>query len=75
MLKPPKAAPIEPYKPEHINAFIKVLDYDWQVATTTRQKMLAARDRSVLLSLRRDATCRISVRAPLTRGEGGKLSY
>jgi len=36
VLKPPKAAPIEPYKPEHINAFIKVLDHDWQVATTTR---------------------------------------
>ena len=48
VLKPPKAAPIEPYKPEHIDAFLKILEHEWQVATTTRQKMLAARNRAVL---------------------------
>lgn len=48
VLKPPTAAPIEPYKPEHIDAFVKVLDHDWQVARTTGQKMLAARDRAVV---------------------------
>ena len=48
MLKPPTAAPIEPYKPENIDAFVKVLDHDWQIARTTRQKMLAARDRAVI---------------------------
>lgn len=48
-LKPPEAAPIEPYKPEHIDAFIKLLDRDWQVASTARQKMLAARNKAVLL--------------------------
>jgi len=31
-----------------MKAFVKVLDHDWQVATTTRQKMLAARDKAVL---------------------------
>lgn len=41
-LKRPEAAPIEPYKPEHIDAFIRLLDRDWQVASTARQKMLAA---------------------------------
>ncbi len=49
ILRPPKAAPIEPYKPEHIEAFLKILDHEWQVATTTRQKMLAARNRAVLM--------------------------
>lgn len=48
ILKPPKSAPIEPYEPQHMKAFVKVLDHDWQVATTTRQKMLAARDKAVL---------------------------
>jgi len=48
ILKPPKPAPIEPYEPQHMKAFAKVLDQDWQVATTTRQKMLAARDKAVL---------------------------
>lgn len=48
MLKPPKAAPIEPYKPEHIDAFVKVLDHDWQTASTSRQKILAVRDKAVL---------------------------
>jgi site-specific recombinase XerD len=49
VLRQPKAAPVEPYKPEHIGAFLKVLDHEWQTATTTRQKMLAARNRAVLL--------------------------
>ena len=50
-LNPPKSAPIEPYKPEHIDAFVKILDYDWHVAKTTRQKMLAATDKAVLFLL------------------------
>jgi len=50
-LKPLKSAPIEPYKPEHIDAFVKILDYDWHVAKTARQKMLAARDKAVLFLL------------------------
>ena len=48
-LKAPKPPPIEPYRPEHIGQMLKVLDHDWQVAATARQKMLAARDRAVLL--------------------------
>jgi integrase/recombinase XerD len=51
ILKPPKAAIIEPYKPEHIDAFLKILDYQWQTATTLRQKMLAARNKAVLFLL------------------------
>ena len=35
VLKRPIAAPIEPYKPEYIDAFVKVLGHDWQVARTT----------------------------------------
>jgi integrase/recombinase XerD len=48
ILKPPDAALIEPYKPEHIATFFKILDNDWRTATTPRQKMLAARNRAVL---------------------------
>ena len=47
-LKPPDTAPIEPYTADQIHAFVKVLDHDWQVAATTRQKMLAARDKAVI---------------------------
>lgn len=68
MLKPPKAAPIEPYKPEHIDAFVKVLDYDWQTAATTRQKMLAARDRAVLF-LFLDSFIRLEECSQLTVGD------
>jgi len=39
VLKAPQPAPIEPYRPEHINRILKVLDYDWQIAKTQRQKM------------------------------------
>jgi len=67
-LKPPKAAPIEPYKPEHIDAFVKVLDYDWQTAATTRQKMLAARDRAVLF-LFLDSFIRLEECSQLTVGD------
>jgi integrase/recombinase XerD len=51
VLRLPKPAPIEPYQAEHIDAFVKVLDHDWQVASTARQKMLAARNRAVLFLL------------------------
>ncbi len=47
-LKPPKAPPIEPYSPEQVGLFLKVLDHRWQTASTARQKMLAARDMAVL---------------------------
>jgi len=40
VLKAHQPAPIEPYRPEHINRILKVLDYDWQIAKTQRQKML-----------------------------------
>jgi integrase/recombinase XerD len=68
VLKPPKAAPIEPYKPEHMEAFVRVLDHDWQVATTTRQKMLAARDRAVLF-LFLDSFIRLEECSRLTIGD------
>lgn len=45
----PKPTPIDPYHPDHISRMPKVLDHDWKVATTPRQRMLAARDRAVLL--------------------------
>jgi len=48
-IKPPPNSPIEPYRPEHIQKMLSVLDYDWQIACTDRQKMLAARDKAVLL--------------------------
>ena len=38
-LKSPQPAPIEPYRPEHIDRILKVLDYDWQIAKTQRKKM------------------------------------
>ena len=45
----PQPVPIEPYRPEHIDRMLKVLDHDWQVATTPRQRMRAARDKAMLL--------------------------
>jgi site-specific recombinase XerD len=48
-LKPPKPRPVEPYYPEHIDKMFSVLDYDWKVAKTLRQKMLAAQDRVILM--------------------------
>ncbi len=47
-MKAPEDPPVEPYRPEHIERLFEVLDHDWQVAKTPRQKMLAARDRAVL---------------------------
>jgi len=68
VLKPPTNAPIEPYKPEHIDDFVKVLDHDWQTATTARQKMLAARDRAVLFLLM-DSFIRLGECSQLTTGD------
>jgi site-specific recombinase XerD len=48
VLKPPKAAPIEPYGAEHIDIFFKILEHEWKNATTILQKMLAARNRAIL---------------------------
>ncbi len=47
-LKPPKDPPVEPYRTEQIASLFKVLDHDWQVATTERQRMMAARDKAIL---------------------------
>ena len=65
-LRPPDAAPVEPYTLEHIHAFVKVLDHDWHVAKTTRQRMLVARDRAVLFLLldsfiRLEECCRLKI--------------
>jgi len=68
VLKRPKAAPIEPYEREHIDAFVKVLDYDWQVATTQRQKMLAARNKAILFLLL-DSFIRLEECSQLTIGD------
>jgi len=43
VVKPPKEPPIEPYTLEHEDKLIAVLDHDWKVAKTPRQRMLAAR--------------------------------
>jgi site-specific recombinase XerC len=48
VFKPPKEPPIEPYQPEHRDKFFAVLNHDWKVARTPRQKMLAARDTAIL---------------------------
>lgn len=48
-LKAPQPAPIEPYRREHIDRMLKVLQHDWQIGRTQRQKMLAARDQALLL--------------------------
>ena len=44
VLRAPKDAPIEPYRCEHIEKMLAVLDHDWKTAVTERQKMLAASD-------------------------------
>jgi len=51
VVKPPKEPPIEPYKSEHKEKFLAVLDHDWRIAKTSRQKMLAARDKAILCLL------------------------
>ena len=48
-LKAPEPTPVEPYQREHIDRMLKVLQHDWGIAKTQRQKMLAARDRALLL--------------------------
>ena len=58
ILKPPKAAPIEPYEAEHINIFLKILEYEFKNATTVLQKMLASRNRAIL-SLLLDSLIRL----------------
>lgn len=49
VLRAPQPPVIEPYRPEHIDRMLKVLDYDWRIAKTQRQKMLAARNKAVFL--------------------------
>ncbi len=51
VVKPPKEPPIEPYKTEHKEKFFAVLDHDWKVARTPRQRMLAARDKAIICML------------------------
>lgn len=48
VVKPPKEPPIEPYTVEHEDKLIAVLDHDWKVAKTPRQRMLAARDKAIV---------------------------
>lgn len=51
VFRAPKDPPIEPYKQEHKEKFLSIVDYDWKVAKTPRQKMLAARDKGVVCML------------------------
>jgi len=48
-LTAPKPLQIEPYRPEHVEKMLTVLNHEWKVAKTARQRMLAARDHAVLL--------------------------
>jgi site-specific recombinase XerD len=48
VFRSPKDAPIEPYNQDHIEKLFAVLDFDWKVAKTQRQKMLAARDKAII---------------------------
>ena len=48
VFRPPKDSPIEPYQREHKEKFLAVLDHDWKVARTPRQRMLAARDKAIV---------------------------
>jgi site-specific recombinase XerC len=43
----PKDPPIDPWRPEHISKMVHVLEQDWKVAKTPRQRMLAARDQAI----------------------------
>lgn len=49
ILTVPKPLQIEPYRPEHVEKMLAVLNHEWKVAKTARQRMLAARDHAVLL--------------------------
>jgi site-specific recombinase XerD len=49
VIRAPKPRPVEPYHTEHIEKMLSVLDYDWKIAKTSRQKMLAARDKVILM--------------------------
>jgi len=51
VFRAPKDPPIEPYKQEHKEKLLTIVDYDWKVAKTPRQKMLAARDKAVICML------------------------
>jgi site-specific recombinase XerD len=51
VFRAPKDPLIEPYKQEHKEKFLCVADYDWKVAKTPHQKMLAARDKAVIYLL------------------------
>lgn len=51
VFRTPKDPPIEPYKQEEEEKFLVVVGYDWKVAKTPRQKMLAARDKAVICML------------------------
>jgi site-specific recombinase XerD len=48
-LTAPKPLQIEPYRPEHVEKMLAVLNHEWNVANTARQSMLAARDHAVLV--------------------------
>lgn len=49
--RPPKDLAIEPYSDEQKNKLFSVLDYDWKIAKTLRQRMLVARDKAILCLL------------------------
>jgi site-specific recombinase XerD len=68
ILRPPPAAPVEPYRREHINTYFEILENDWRTATTSRQKMLAARNRAVL-SLFLDSFVRLEECSNLNIGD------
>jgi site-specific recombinase XerC len=51
LVKPPKDPPIEPYSQEQKEKFINLLDGEWKVAKTLRQRMLAARDKAIVCLL------------------------
>ena len=45
----PPPIPIEPYHSSHIDAILKVLEFDWKHAKTQRQRMLAARNKAIFI--------------------------
>lgn len=46
-MEPPKDPPIDPWRPEHIDKMSQILEHDWRVARTLRQRMLSARDHAI----------------------------
>jgi integrase len=67
-LKRPKDRPMEPWRPGQIDRMYDVLQHDWKVAKTPRQKMLAARDHAVL-SLFLESFIRLKELAQLKVGD------